>query len=140
MHKDTSARAYNFVWVELFFFTITVTPNLYPRSVAFFYNNYFICYFLFLLSLLPLTLGQELFFVLFISLSFIFYSRAKLTLGAKLSSCNFVPSCIFVHSCKFVFVQKYLRAILCTHAVLFSCSLVSSCNFVTSCNFVFVQF
>ena len=89
--------SYLFLFLTYSTFTITVTPNPYPRSVTFFFN------FVFLLSCIIVT-------------------RAKLTFGVNLSSCNFISSC------KCVFVQKYFRAIL------------YSCNLVTSCSFVFVQF
>ena len=76
---------------DFFIFTITITPKLYPR----------LCFFLLIYSLA------------FFKIYFLFfYSRAKKTLrarqtlGAKLSWCNFVSSC------KFFFVQKYLREVV----------------------------
>ena len=57
-----------------FFFTITVTPNPYPRSVTFFFLSF--SFFLF-----PCKNDPRCKIV----------TRAKLTLGAKLSSCSLDP-------------------------------------------------
>ena len=116
------------------FFTITVTPNPYPRSVAFFLNIFLFisCVFLFFLSLLPLpiTLDQYLFiFFFFIKLFyskffpfiltffFIFFTHMK-----KCNSCKIDPWR------KIVFVQFWL------------CANLASWSFVPLCNFVLVQF
>ena len=101
-------------------FTITVTPNLYPRSVTFFLFH------------IKLFFSFFLFFILLFSIFF--------TLVQKCNSCKIEPWCriIFVQFCSLVqfyaLVQIWLCAILCIRATLLSCT------FVPSCNFVFVQF
>ena len=69
-------------------FTITVIPNVYPRSLTFF------------LFFLIIFFSYLIFYFFYI-----FFSRAKMTLRAKVCSFKNIPSCIFDLSCKNVFVN-----------------------------------
>ena len=85
---------YFFLFIFLFFFIIIFISNFfstnpYPWSVTFFF-------FLFFISLSFIILFIIYLFFCFFLLTYKILSRGKLTLGAKLSSCNFVFSCKFV--------------------------------------------
>ena len=73
------------------FFFYHCYPTPYPRSVTVFFFKFVFLYFIFLFYFL--------YFILY------FYSRAKITLRAKVSSCKSVSSCIFDFSSNSVFVH-----------------------------------